>query len=68
MAVGDTDARIAAVQAALATADDATVAFIQALQDDAVKVVGDQPIMVQDDKAATRSRAPLCRCPRTPRT
>ena len=50
MAVGDTDARIAAVQAAIATPDDATVAFIRALADDAVKIAGDQPIVVQDEK------------------
>ncbi|MGP1685392.1 MAG: urea ABC transporter permease subunit UrtB, partial [Giesbergeria sp.] len=50
MSAGDTDARIAAVQAAIATPDDATVAFIRALADDAVKIAGDQPIVVQDEK------------------
>jgi urea transport system permease protein len=32
-------------------ADDKTVAFIQALSDDAVKVVGDRPVIVKDGKA-----------------
>jgi urea transport system permease protein len=50
MASGDTDERIAALQAAIATPDEATVAFIRAMADDAVKIAGDQAIVVKDDK------------------
>ena len=50
MAAGDTDERIAALQAAIATPDEATVAFIRAMADDAVKIAGDQAIVVKDDK------------------
>jgi len=50
MAVGDTDERIAALQQAIATPDEATVAFIRAMADDAVKVAGGKAIVVQDDK------------------
>jgi urea transport system permease protein len=48
MAIGDTEARMAAVGKAVVDADDATVAFIQALSDDAVKLVGEQVIVVRD--------------------
>ncbi|OYU43512.1 MAG: urea ABC transporter permease subunit UrtB [Burkholderiales bacterium PBB4] len=51
MAVGDSDARVAALRAAAANADDRTLKFIQAMADDAVKLVGDKPVIVQDDKA-----------------
>ena len=50
MAAGDTDERIAALQAALVTPDDATVAFIRAMADDAVKIAGDKAIVLKDDK------------------
>ncbi len=50
MAAGDTDDRIAALQAAIATPDEATVAFIRAMADDAVKIAGDRAIVIQDDK------------------
>jgi urea transport system permease protein len=50
MAAGDTDDRIAALQAAIAAPDDATVAFIRAMADDAVKIAGDKAIVIQDDK------------------
>ncbi|RYF19959.1 MAG: urea ABC transporter permease subunit UrtB, partial [Comamonadaceae bacterium] len=50
MAAGDTDERIAALQRAVATPDDATVAFIRAMGDDAVKIAGDRAIVVQGDK------------------
>jgi len=36
MAIGEADARIEALNKAIATADDKTVAFLQALGDDAV--------------------------------
>ncbi len=51
MAVGEGDARIAALRAAVAGADDKTVGFIQALSDDTVKVVAGKPVIVKDDKA-----------------
>ena len=50
MAAGDTDDRIAALQAAIATPDDATVAFIRAMADDAVRIAGDRAILIQGDK------------------
>ena len=51
IAIGESDARIDALRAAVAGADDKTVAFIQALSDDAVKVVAGKPVIVKDDKA-----------------
>jgi len=50
MAAGDTDDRIAALQTAIATPDDATVAFIRAMADDAVKIAGDRAIVLQGDQ------------------
>lgn len=50
MAVGDTDERIAALQQAIATPDEATVAFIRAMADDAVKIAGDRAIVVRDEQ------------------
>ena len=51
IAIGDGDARIQALRAAVAGADEKTVQFIQALSDDAVKVVAGKPVIVRDDKA-----------------
>ena len=51
IAIGDTDARIEALNKAVAAADDKTAAFIQALADDAVKIAGDKVFVVRDDKA-----------------
>ncbi len=51
IADGDGDSRIAALRASVATADDKTVAFIQALADDAVKLVAGQPVIVRDGQA-----------------
>ena len=51
MAIGETDARIEALNKALAKADDKTAAFIQALSDDAVKTAGGKVFIVQGDKA-----------------
>lgn len=48
MAVGEGDARIEALRAAVAGADANTVRFLQALSDDAVKVMGDRPVLVVD--------------------
>ena len=50
MAAGDTDERIAALQQAIATPDEATVAFIRAMADDAVKIAAGKAIVVKDDK------------------
>ena len=51
MAVGETDARIAALNQAVADADARTAAFLQALSDDAVKTAGDRVFVVRDDRA-----------------
>ena len=51
IAIGEGDARIDALRAAVAKADDKTVRFIQALSDDAVKVVAGKPVIAQGDKA-----------------
>ena len=51
MAVGESDNRVAALRAAAAQADDRTQKFIQAMSDDAVKVVAGKPVIVVDDKA-----------------
>jgi urea transport system permease protein len=51
IAIGEGGARIEALRSALAGADDKTVQFIQALADDAVKVVGNKPVIVKGDKA-----------------
>ena len=55
MAAGDTDDRIAALQAAIATPDEATVAFIRAMADDAVKIAGDKAIVMKDGKGLDRA-------------
>ncbi|NPC54796.1 urea ABC transporter permease subunit UrtB [Caenimonas soli] len=50
IATGETDARIEALNKAVAAADDKTAAFIQALVDDAVKVAGEKILVVKDGK------------------
>ena len=50
IAIGDGDARIEALNKAVATADDKTAAFIQALADDAVKTAGGKAFIVKDGK------------------
>jgi urea transport system permease protein len=50
IASGEADARIEALNKAVATADDKTAAFLQALSDDAVKVAGDKVFIVRDGK------------------
>ena len=52
IAVGESDARVEALNKALANADDRTAAFLQALADDAVKVNGEQVIVVKDGKGS----------------
>jgi urea transport system permease protein len=51
IAIGDGDARIEALNKAVAAADDKTAAFLQALADDAVKTAGDKVFVVKDGKA-----------------
>lgn len=52
IAIGDTDARITALQQAVLNPDEGKVALLQALADDAVKVAGGKVYIVRDDKAA----------------
>ena len=60
MAIGDGDARIAALQTAVQSPDAQTLVFIQALADGAVKVLDGKPVVVQGDKALDASSgAPL---------
>jgi urea transport system permease protein len=51
IAAGETDARIEALNKAVAAADDKTAAFIQALSDEAVKIDGENVFIVRDGKA-----------------
>ena len=50
MAIGETEARIEALNKAIATADDKTAAFLQALSQDQVKFAGDKVFVMRDDK------------------
>ncbi|WPC66171.1 urea ABC transporter permease subunit UrtB [Rhodoferax ferrireducens] len=50
IASGEADARIEALNKAVATADDKTAAFLQALSDDAVKVAADAVLVIKDGK------------------
>jgi len=51
LTLGDTDARVSALQKALAAPDAPTAAFLKALSDDAVKVNGTQVLVVRDGHA-----------------
>ena len=51
LTLGDTDARVSALQKALASPDAQTAAFLQAMADDAVKVNGTQVLVMRDGKA-----------------
>ena len=51
LTIGDTDARITALQKALAAPDAQTAVFLRAMADDAVKVNGSQVLIVRDGKA-----------------
>jgi len=51
MAVGEGDTRIEALRIAVTGADEKTIAFIQALADDAVKIVANRPVIAKDGKA-----------------
>jgi urea transport system permease protein len=60
IATGDTDARIAALNQAVAQGDSALKPFVQALLDDAVKIAGDRVLVVRDDKAVdAATQAPV---------
>jgi urea transport system permease protein len=50
IATGETDARIEALNKAVAAADDKTAAFIQAMVDDAVKVAGEKILVIKEGK------------------
>lgn len=50
MATGDTDERVAAINRAVPGADARTMAFFQALADDAVKTSGSRVYVLRDDK------------------
>ncbi len=50
IAIGETEARIEALNKAITTADDKTAAFLQALSEDAVKFAGDKVFVMRDDK------------------
>jgi urea transport system permease protein len=50
VAIGESDARIEAIGKAIATADDRTAAFLQALGDDEVKSAGGKVFIVRDGK------------------
>jgi urea transport system permease protein len=52
IAVGESDARIEAINQAVANADDKTVNFLQALADDAVRVAGQKVMIVREGKAS----------------
>lgn len=51
IATGETDSRIEALGKAMASPDEITIAFLQALSDDAVKVSGDKLFVIHSDKA-----------------
>ena len=51
LTLGDTDARVSALQKALASPDAQTAAFLKDMADDAVKVNGTQVLIVHDGKA-----------------
>jgi urea transport system permease protein len=51
LTLGDTDARVSALQKALASPDAQTAAFLQAMADDAVKVNGTHVLVIRDGKA-----------------
>jgi urea transport system permease protein len=68
IAIGESDTRIEALGKAVATADDKTAAFLQALADDAVKVAGGKPVIVRDGKGTDPVTGAAAECRPTPRT
>jgi urea transport system permease protein len=65
IAAGETDARIEALNKAVATADERTAAFIQALSDEAVKVEGERLFIVRDGKATDPATGAAVTLPET---
>ena len=59
MSIGEAEDRVAAVGQAVVDADEATVAFIQALANDAVKVSGERVFVVGPDAPAGQATDPL---------
>ena len=55
IAIGEADARIAALQAAVQTPDEATLNFLQALSDGNVKIVSGKPVLLLGGKAVSPS-------------
>ncbi|MEY4537049.1 MAG: hypothetical protein RL171_1200, partial [Pseudomonadota bacterium] len=51
IAVGETDARVEALNKAMLVADEKTSEFVQAVADDMVKISGDNVFIVKDAKA-----------------
>lgn len=49
--MGETDSRVEALAKAMLKADDRTLVFLQALSDDAVKIAGEQVLVLKGDKA-----------------
>ena len=58
IAFGESDARIEALNQAVASADDKTAAFFQAIADEAVKVAGEQVVIVRDGKGCLLYTSP----------
>ena len=50
ISIGDSDARVEALNKAMVSADDKTAAFLQALSDDAVKLAGEKVLIVREGK------------------
>lgn len=66
IATGDSDDRIAAMQAALASADPGLGPFAQAMLDDAVKVTPEQVLIVRDGRATDAATGqPVASVPET---
>ncbi len=65
LTLGDTDARVTALQKALASPDAQTAAFLQAMADDAVKVNGVQVLIVRDGKATDPVKGEVITLPDT---
>jgi urea transport system permease protein len=59
IASGDTEARIAALDKAVLTADEKTAAFIQAMADDAVKYTADKVFVMKDQNGEVRGYDPV---------
>ena len=53
IAIGEADSRIAALQAAVQTPDEATLIFLQALADGMVKIVAGKPVLLREGKAVS---------------